>query len=184
MHPLLREYETDIDAISGTMVRLCFSLPRQRNDLQKLAADSGVPLSTPMHVASFDPARADVIHSATIQDQLHSLSDGGEDEVLIGNVCVSYIYSLWEDGYRLRVAKLRGGHTKNEVRSDLFGELGAYRHAIIHNHAVGTSKTRKLMLLPPVPEGTAVRVDRHMFELLVKAVKKELHAISLPRRAA
>ena len=184
MHTILREFETKIDAICGTMVRVCFALPSQRLALHRLAIDSGVPLDTPMHMVSFTPGNSDVIHTATIEDQIHSLSDGGTDEVLIGNVCVSYIYSLWEDEYRGRLAQLRGASAKNAVRSELLAELGAYRHAIIHNQAIGTSKTASLKQLPPTLKGAPIRVDRHAFESMVSAVKKELHAFSLRRPAA
>lgn len=183
MHPILLEYESSIDAMYGTMVRVCFSLPGQRNSLRKLASEAGVPLDTPLRSSSFAPDSFDDIHTATIQDQLVSLEDGGIDEVLVGNICISFVYSLWEDNYRLALAKQRAIE-KNSIRSELFRELGTYRHAIVHNHAVGTSKTEKLKLLPSVLKGAALKVDRHMFELIVRLVKKELHAISRPVTAA
>jgi len=183
MHPILREYESRIDAICGTMVRVCFSLPAQRNNLRKLASEAGVPLDTPLRSSSFAQDSFDDIHTATIRDQLLSLEDGGIDEVLVGNICISFVYSLWEDNYRPALAKQRGTE-KNAVRSELFRELGTYRHAIVHNHAIGTSKTEKLTLLPRVPKGTTLKVDRHVFELIVSLVKKELHGISRPAIAA
>lgn len=183
MHPVLQEYQSRIDEIHGTMVRICFSLPAQRHNLQKLASDSGVPLNTPLSAGSFDPERADVIHTVTIHDQLRSLEDGGFDEVLIGNICASFIYSLWEDKYRSDFAKVRQVE-KNVIKSEFFKELGTYRHAIVHNRALGTSKTEKLMLLPQVVKDEPVKVTRHVLELIVKRAKEELHAISLPEYAA
>jgi hypothetical protein len=183
MLPILREYESSIDTIYGTMVRVCFSLPGQRNNLYKLALESGVPLDTPLRSSSFSQNCFDDIHTATIQDQILSLEDGGIDEVLVGNICISFIYSLWEDHYRPALAIQRGAE-KNAVMSELFRELGAYRNAIVHNHAVGTMKTEKLKLLPCVLKGAALKVDRHVFELIVSLVKKELHAISHPATAA
>lgn len=183
MHPILREYESSIDAICGTMVRVCFSLPGQRNNLRKLASEAGVPLNTPLRSSSFAQDSFDDVHTATIQDQLLSLEDGGIDEVLVGNICISFVYSLWEDNYRPALAKQRGTE-KNAIRSELFRELGTYRHAIVHNHAVGTTKTEKLKLLPSVPKGATLKVDRHVFESIVRLVKKELHAISRTATAA
>lgn len=179
MHPILCEYESRIDAICGTMVRVCFSLPGQRSNLRKLASEAGVPLGTPLRSSSFTLNGVDDIHTATIQDQLFSLEDGGIDEVLVGNICISFVYSLWEDNYRLALAK-QCGIEKNDVRNELFRELGTYRHAIIHNFAIGTSKTEKLKLLPPVSKGVTLKVDRYVFELIVSLVKKELYAIHVP----
>lgn len=183
MHPILREYELSIDAIYGTMARVCFSLPGQRNNLRKLASEAGVPIDTLLRSSSFSQDSFDDIHTATIQDQLLSTENGGVDEVLVGNICTSFVYSLWEDNYRHALAKQRGIE-KNDIRSELFRELGMYRHAIVHNHAVGTSRTEKLNLLPNVPKGAALKVDRHVFELIVRLVKKELQAISRPAAAA
>lgn len=183
MNSILREYELSIDAICGTMVRVCFSLPGQRNDLRKLASETGVPLDTQLRSSSFAQDGFDDIHTATIEDQLLSLQDGGIDEVLVGNICVSFVYSLWEDKYRPALAKQRGIE-KNAIRSELFKELATYRHAIVHNHAVGTSKTEKLKLLPQVSKDATLKVDRHAFELIVKLVKRELHAISHSASAA
>lgn len=183
MHPILCEYELSIDAIYGTMVRVCFSLAGQRNNLRKLASGAGVPLDTPLRSSSFSQDSFEDIHTATIEDQLLSLEDGGVDEVLVGNICTSFVYSLWEDNYRPALAKQRGTE-KNAIRSEFFRELGMYRNAIVHNHAVGTSKTEKLKLLPNVPKGATLKVDRHVFELIVRLVKKELHAISRPATAA
>lgn len=183
MHPALREYESSIDAICGTMVRVCFSLPAQRNGLRNLASEAGVPLDTPLRSSSFGEGLFDDIHTATIQDQLLSLEDGGTDEVLVGNICISFIYSLWEDNYRPALAKQRGVE-KNGIRSEFFKELGTYRHAIVHNKALGTSKTEKLKLLPCVARGASLRVERHLFERIVKLVKEELHALSHPSAAS
>lgn len=183
MHPILLAYESSIDAICGSMVRVCFSLPGQRNSLRKLSSEAGVPLDTPLRSSSFAQDGLGDIHTATIQDQLLSLEDGGTDEVLVGNICTSFIYSLWEDNYRPALAKQRGIE-KNSIRSEFFRELATYRHAIVHNQAIGTSKTEKLKLLPNVPKGAALKVDRHAFELIVGLVKKELHAISRSATAA
>jgi hypothetical protein len=55
------------------------------------------------------------------------LEDGGFDEVLIGNICASFIYFLWEDKYRSDFAKVRRVE-KNAIKSEFFKELGTYRH--------------------------------------------------------
>lgn len=179
MHPILRDYELSIDVICGTMVRFCFSLSGQRNNLRELASKVAVPLDTPLRSSRFTQDGVNDIHTATIQEQLKSLEDGGFDEVLVGNICISFVYSLWEDKYRPALAKQRDTD-KNSIRSELFKELGMYRHAIIHNHAVGTSRTEMPKFLPQVPKGTLIKVNRLVFELIISLVKKELLVISHP----
>jgi hypothetical protein len=173
MHPALQAYEASVDDICGTFARLCLSLPGQQQHLQRLASEHGIPLESTLTTVTFGNAPAPPVHTATFGAQIYALKDGGHDEVLVGNVCAAYIYSLWEDKYRGEVAVARG-ILKNEVRSELFRELGTYRHAIIHNQSLGTSKTASLVLLPAVPKDNPVRVTRHVFELIALKVKAEL----------
>ena len=179
MHPILEEFQARVDQVVGMMVRVCFSLPGQRNELQKLAREAGVPLTTALSTGSFEENRASIIHSAPIGDQLDSLRDGGTDEVLVGNMCVVFIYSLWEDKYRAEFAEMR--HIKKRfVQSEVFGELRKYRNAIIHNQSMGTSDTAALRLLPCVERGAPVKVTRHVLEVILAAIRKDLAALSLP----
>ena len=163
----------------GTMVRLCASLPGQRAHLRELAASARVPLSTLLSMGSFSPDSSAGIHTATIEEQIQALKADGHDEVLVGNMCTAFVYSLWEDHYRLAFAAA-SGRERSSVLSSFFGELSAYRHAIIHNRALGTSKTEVLTLLPAVARGQPVKVTRHGFEALVALLKAELHALSYP----
>jgi hypothetical protein len=176
MHPVLQEYEARVDDICGAMVRLCLALPSQRKALQKLVEDHALPLQSTLTTVTFGNTPTPPVHTATFAEHIQSLEEEGDDEALVGNVCTSFIYSLWEDMYRPALAKSRGVE-KNFVRSEFFRQLGTYRHSIIHNQAIGTSKTATLTLLPAVPKGALLRVTRHVFESMVSKVKAELHVI-------
>ena len=176
MHPVLQEYEARVDDICGTMVRLCVALPSQRKALRKLVEYHALPLESTLTTVTFGDAPAPPVHTATFAQHIQSLEEEGHDEALVGNVCTSFIYSLWEDVYRPALAKGRGVE-KNLIRSEFFRQLGTYRHSIVHNQAIGTSKTSALTLLPAVPKGAPLRVTRHVFESMVSKVKAELHVI-------
>lgn len=180
--PIL-DYQARIDEICGTVVRLVFSLPGQRNRLSKELAEAGWPASATITACTFGDTPAPPIHSSTFQDQIDALANGGHDETLVGNICTAYIYSLWEDKYREDIAHSRN-KKKTEMKSELFRELGTYRHAIIHNQSQGTSRTAALKILPAVPSGSKLRIDRNVFELIITKIKAELGAILTGKNAA
>ena len=177
MHPVLRQYQLRVDEVAGTMVRLVFSLPAQRKALCDFASKIGANLDDTVTAVTFGQAEAPAVHVETFRNQIDALADGGHDEVLIGNVTTAYIYALWEDKYRGAFANARG-LCKDEIKSKFFGELGTYRHAIIHNQSIGTSKTASLAILQAFPAGAPVTVDRHVFEAILCNVRSELQAIS------
>jgi hypothetical protein len=96
MHPVLQEYQSRIDDIHGTMVRICFSLPGQRHNLKKLASVSGLPLNTRLSAGSFDPECSDVTHTATIHDQLRFLFHFQLNKPMI-MITYSDRGDIWED---------------------------------------------------------------------------------------
>lgn len=180
--PIL-EYQSRIDEICGTVVRLVFSLPGQRNRLSKELAEFGLPAHTTITACTFGDTPAPPVHISTFQDHIDALANGGHDETLVGNICTAYLYSLWEDKYREDIARSRN-KKKTDMKSELFRELGTYRHAIMHNQSQGTSKTAALKILPAVPSGSNLRIDRNNFELIVTKIKLELDAIMSGRNAA
>lgn len=183
MHPIFQAYSNQVDEVAGTMVRLCFSLPGQRNVLGTLVQSAGIPLDTSVSSASFAADGDGVIHSATAEQQMEALMDGGHDEVLVGNMCAVFLYSLWEGHYRREFAAARNVEV-NSISSDFFAELAAYRHVIVHNRAKGNSRTEGLRLLPSVAKDQPVKVTRHGFEALVAMLKRELSVLSYPTRVS
>ncbi|MFH2057500.1 MAG: hypothetical protein ABIJ59_01190 [Pseudomonadota bacterium] len=183
MNPAFQEYSNKIDDIFGVMIRVCYSLHGQRNDLNKLATKTGVPLDTTLSTSSFSNYKGNIIHRDTIEAQIKSMEEGGFDEILIGNICASFIYSLWEDKYRKDFAEQLSVE-KNRIKSKFFCELSTYRHSIVHNQAFGTSRTDKLTILPRVTRRKPLRIDRHILEIIVTKAKEELLCLSLPGAVA
>lgn len=179
MTPIFQEYSKKIDEIFGVMVRVCFSLPGQINNLEKLVANTGVPFDTTLTASSFSNSSGNPIHSATVANQIESMEEGGFDEILIGNICASFIYSLWEDKYREDFAR-HLNIEKNRIKSDFFYELSTYRHSIIHNQSLGTSKTAQCLILPKILKGKPLQINRHVLELIVKEANRTLCSLSLP----
>lgn len=56
----------------------------------------------------------------------------GETFVTHRKNLVILLYASWDDHYRQEIAREAGLKTKNDLTSDVFGDVRAYRHAIVH----------------------------------------------------
>ena len=56
----------------------------------------------------------------------------GETFVIHRKNLVILLYASWEDRYRQEIAREAGLNSRNDLTSDVFGDVRAYRHAIVH----------------------------------------------------
>ena len=68
-------------------------------------------------------------------DMIDALQRGGEFENLNTNALIVFIYHLWDENYRAKIAHALGLDQANRLESDLFGDVRLIRRAIIHNNS-------------------------------------------------
>jgi len=94
--------------------------------------------------------------SDTPQELLYSSTQGefksrtatdGADARMLGYMMIALLYGAWEDEYRGRFATALGYARKNDVKSDLFGDVAQLRHAIIHHRGLATEKVERARIL-------------------------------------
>ncbi len=173
MTPVLQQFMKEIQEVHGAMIDVCSGFRALRDEIDKLAAKTKLPPHGTISTGSWDPGHSNVIDSVSVGELRSRIDDSGYDEILIGNLCVAFIYALWEDKYRGEFAA-KHGVAKNDVQSDLFGDLREYRHCIVHNHGFATSKMNALKVLPRVEKGQNVRVTRERLEKIIDEIKQEL----------
>jgi hypothetical protein len=179
MTPALQKFMKQAQEVHGTMIDVCYGLRALRVDIDKLTDKTKLPLHGTISTGSWNPESSNVIDSVTVDELRSRIGDSGYDETLIGNLCVAFIYALWEDKYREEFANERGV-MKNDIQSDLFGDLGEYRRCIVHNHGSATSKMNSLKVLPQVEKGQKVQVTRVRLEKIIDEIKRELSRLSHP----
>ena len=69
-------------------------------------------------------------------------SKDGKNYQFIGNMCLMIIYQYWEDYYRGKLAKSYE-IDKDDIQSDLFGDLRLIRHSIIHHNSIASSEIKR-----------------------------------------
>ncbi len=88
----------------------------------------------------------ELYHNSTQKEYKIRNSKEGRNTQFIGNMCLIMIYQYWEDNYRNKLAKLFSVK-KDDVKSDLFGDIAIIRHSIIHNNSIASFKVKKCKLL-------------------------------------
>lgn len=180
MTPALQQFMQQAQEVHGAMIDVCYGLRALRVDIEKLVAETNLPSHGTISTGSWDSESSMVIDSVTVDALRSRIGDAGYDEVLIGNLCVAFIYALWEDKYREEFA-IERGVTKNDIQSDLFGDLKEYRHSIVHNHGLATSRMSSLKVLPRLESAQQVQITRERLEKIIHEIKRELMRLSLPK---
>ena len=104
-------------------------------------------------------------------------SERGVNSRFIGNMCVIAIYQYWEDYFRQKIADLLNKKNKNELTSDIMGDLKILRHSIIHHRSIALREVEDCQLLRWFKEGDDIFIDRDMMQYIVFQVKSYLRTL-------
>ena len=77
----------------------------------------------------------------------------GETFVIHRKNMVILLYASWEDRYRQEIAREAGLKSKNDLRSEVFGDIRAYRHAIVHANGKLQSAPKVFLLIHEAQQG-------------------------------
>ena len=112
---------------------------------------------TVAHIFAADATRPDEpVHYGTQGDFKRRTADDGRDALLIGNMFITFLYGAWEEKYRALFAAAMGLPSKNDLKSDVFGDLGQMRHAAVHNNMIATQKVEDAKILRMFDRGEAM----------------------------
>ncbi|MGB5782982.1 MAG: hypothetical protein WBM42_13985 [Eudoraea sp.] len=89
-------------------------------------------------------------------------------------VFLASMYQLWEDKYRGKIASSIG-LTKNDVKSELFGEIGKIRHAIVHNNFEPTQEIKNLKILDFIYTSGVFNLNIDSMSVIFKMTVQELN---------
>lgn len=126
-----------------------------------------------MRVSYEDPSMPDVIHQRIIRsdEYIKKNAEGGIHEQQICRAIIIFLYTHWEDEIRPRLATARKV-SKNDIKSDLMGDLRELRHAVLHAKGIlKLDRYKKLKKLKDVfePDKTLMITYNHMHKIFVMA---------------
>lgn len=128
-----------------------------------------------------DPRKpgARILHVATQAELIKRNEDEGENYMVIANMCVVLIYNYWEDHYREAIAHELLMKNKNDLQSDIMGDLNWLRQSIIHHRGYAIKDVEKCEILKWFKDGDLIIIDKNRFEEIIIQVKDYLYNLSI-----
>lgn len=186
MNDILSDFEYVVTSILGVYLntiggyRLCLKelianqekqLRQLRRTNPKLASVEFLD-STPGQYSEGNPniPGAKVLFECSLGEHKKRNSSGGLNYRIIGNMCVIVIYQYWEDYFRVEIAR-NLGREKNDISSDIMGDLNLLRRSIIHHRSVALKEIENCRLLRWFKEGDEIFIDEDKFKDIVSYIK-------------
>lgn len=156
-----------LDAMGGLRLLERDVFAHQEKLLEKLRKDDPTNATVefldkaPMTHELEDPSQksATMLHRSSMGDFKNRVSAHGSDPRRLGEMMITLLYASWEDDYREKIANALGRQNKNELTSDLFGDLGTLRHAIVHNNGKATEKVSNAKILKWFDRGAVILIS-------------------------
>ena len=134
---------------------ICDAMPSFRNFVHDLMSRHSLPMTDPYRVGVGTPTSGLYPASLSMGDVLEKSDSHGEFANRLAKLTIVAIYALWEDHYRGKIAEQlsspTAGHdmTKNDIRSDIMGDLRHIRICIIHRKSVISDEPAHFKVLDP-----------------------------------
>jgi hypothetical protein len=172
---VLRDFMAEIKAVYGWTTEVSYAIARDYQHLLELVRIN--PNNPNMH-HSYSMEQSDgrsfSHHQGRTQEIAERMKPDGASMRRLRNTSIIYFYTLWEDNFRDQIASLLGCE-RNDVKSDLFGDLKNYRHAIAHANGKLTTTSKVLKL---IAKGDVVSLSHEQFAEILKAIAAELSRIA------
>ena len=147
----------------------------ERASIQYL--DSRPYLFGKLKKGSPDLQNVELLYECTQGEYKERNSERGVNSRFVGNMCVIAIYQYWEDYYRKKIASFLNRTNKNELASDIMGDLKLLRRSIIHHRGVALREVENCKLLHWFKKDDEIFIDRNMMQYIVSQVKVYLQVL-------
>jgi hypothetical protein len=130
----------------------------------------------PFFIGQGDPNEPNnVMLHQTTQGQFKTRNDtGGSNYRLLSHIFIVFLFELWEEEYRLRIATWLSIE-KNELTLPILGDLRHLRNAVLHHRGVLTEKTHtKLEAIGGLEVGQVINFTEDDIVQLVRRIKAAL----------
>ena len=171
----IAEFEKILNSITGLFVdsQDAYALLQAKVESEAKGKNWG----SPIYYGDGPPGAANyVAHTTTIAERIGRNADCGENATFVGNMALVAIYSYWEDHYREKIADVRG-IKKEEIKSDVMGDIRQLRRSIVHNRGIATKEVEDCKVLKWFSEGEDVFLNQQMFLQMISHVRADLHEL-------
>lgn len=117
-----------------------------------------------------------VLHRTTQANIKQRNFKDGSNSVFMGQVCLIAIFQYWEDYYRGEIAKAIGIE-KNDLKSDIFGDLRLIRNSIVHHRGIAKKETEGCKILNKFNKGESIIITDSDMHLIAQSISGSLNDI-------
>ncbi len=178
------EYLSIVDGIYGVYLDSSHGFTLNKSEMLQLQQKTLIKKNIPIEELDEKPIRFNAAENVSIPFEytLHECSQkdykarntrNGTNFIVLANLCLTQIYSYWEDYYRNKIAQAIG-KKKHEIKSDFFGDIRYLRQLIIHNKSLAIGDISKCKIVKWFNPGDKIQMDEYMFEHIIFLVKKEI----------
>lgn len=184
LQKILNEFKSVVDAIYGVYLDSGHGFLLNRIEMIELQDKNVINKGLTIEAQDKKSIKFNSSETGSISDSytLHECSQdeykirnkrNGSNFVIQANLCLTQIYSYWEDHFREKIADCVGIN-KDEITSDIFGDISYLRQSIIHNQAIAIRKISKCKIIKWFKTGDKIQMDEYMFEHIISLVKHEI----------
>lgn len=123
-----------------------------------------------------DTYDANILHITTQGELKQRNKENGVNYKNIGNLVIVLIYQLWEDKYRNTIAQSMGIE-KNDLNSEIFGELRHLRRSIVHKNGLAINEVESKVELVHFKEGEEIYLRPDDIRMIVLQIKTYLELL-------
>ena len=89
-------------------------------------------------------------------------------------MCVLIIYQYWEDYFRGEIAK-QLGVKKDDILSDIMGDLRLLRHSIVHHGGIALKEIENCEVIKWFREGDEIFINENKLKQIIFIIKNSIH---------
>lgn len=179
----LAEVDGFFAAYFDASVGFQLNLQRLENAQRSTAADTGRSIAEldqlPFLYIVGDPTTpaAKVLIPMLQGDVKRRNGPGGANAFFLARMLIVATYQIWEEHYRGMLAVERGVG-KDEIVSDLFGDLRRYRQAIVHHRSIAMASVIKNRVLHWATAGSPIEPSRTEMQQLLSGIREEVERLA------
>lgn len=110
------------------------------------------------------------IHEETVGQFITRMSTNGKNSVFAANMYLISVFNYWEDHYRKACAQALKVD-KNDLKSDIMGDLRLLRNSIVHHKAIALKDIEKCKLLTFFKENDQIKLTRDNIIFITDHIK-------------
>lgn len=94
----------------------------------------------------------------------------------MANMCIVDIYQYWEEHYRKSISDALGVG-KNDIKSNILGDLRYLRQSILHHRGICITKKEKFKILKFFDKDEPIKITSRMMDKIITIIRENLFHI-------